>query len=329
MSLLEKLTNRAQRIYPRILLPESSDQRVLEAAFALSFQKIAKIVLLGNENKLDKKTQNEDHNLEFINPDDDKLKHKYAKTLFENRKHKGLDLDESLDLVNDHNVFAMLALKRGEVDGIVTGAITHSQKVLSNALSIIGVANNCKLVSSFFLMIFDSKHEKYGKELIFSDCAMNVNPDADELAEIAVSAYTSARNYFGTKPKVAMLSFSSNKNTKYSHVEKVDIATNIVKNKHPNIDIIGNIQLDAALDSDVLHTKSPEATFITPANVLIFPNLDSGNIGYKLVQRFSGAQAIGPILQGLAKPVNDLSRGCTIQEIIKTVIITANQCKIN
>ena len=330
MALLEKLTNRAQKIYPRILLPESTDLRVIQAALSLSTEKIAKIVLLGNEDQicsqLELSEKSKRHGLEFIDPNDEKLRNDYAKTLFERRKHKGLELNESLDLVNDPTVFAMLALHRDEVDGLVTGAITPSQKVLGQALRIIGVSNNSKLVSSFFLMIFDHNHQKYGENIIFSDCAMNIDPTVEELAEIAQSAFKSAKD-LDIKPKIAMLSFSTNRSTQHSQVEKVRLATSICKTKLPDVDIIGNIQLDAALESKVLQIKYPKTTFVPPANVLIFPNLDAANIGYKLVQRFSGAKAIGPILQGMAKPVNDLSRGCSVDEIFNTVVITANQCK--
>ena len=330
MALLEKLTKRAQKIYPRILLPESTDQRVIQAALSLSTQKIAKIILLGNKDEicsqLNQSSKNKKHDLEFIDPKDEKLKNDYAKTLCERRKHKGLEINESLDLVNNPNVFAMLALQRGEVDGVVTGAITPSQQVLGNALRIIGVSNNTKLVSSFFLMMFDQNHHNYGQNMIFSDCAMNIDPTTEELAEIAQSAFKSAKS-LDIKPKIAMLSFSTNRSTQYSQVEKVRLATSICETKLPDVDIVGNIQLDAALESKVLQTKYPESTFEPPANILIFPNLDAANIGYKLVQRFSGAKAIGPILQGMAKPVNDLSRGCSIDEIFNTVVITANQCK--
>ena len=330
MALLEKLTNRAKKIYPRILLPESTDLRVIQAALSLSTEKIAKIVLLGNEDQicsqLELSEESKRHDLEFIDPKDEKLRNDYAKTLFERRKHKGLELNESLDLVNDPTVFAMLALQRDEVDGVVTGAITPSQKVLGHALRIIGVSNKSKLVSSFFLMMFDKNLQNYGQNIIFSDCAMNIDPTVEELAEIAQSAFKSAKD-LGIKPKIAMLSFSTNRNTKHSQVEKVRLATSICKTKLPDVDIVGNIQLDAALDNKVLQIKYPEATFVPPANVLIFPNLDAANIGYKLVQRFSGAKAIGPILQGMAKPVNDLSRGCSVDEIFNTVVITANQCK--
>jgi len=181
-------------------------------------------------------------------------------------------------------------------------------------------------VSSFFLMVFDENHQKYGKEILFSDCAMNVNPSAEELAEIATSTIKSANELLGMTPKVAMLSFSTNRSAEFEQVEKVRLATSICQKKALDAEIIGNIQLDAALDDAVLSLKYPETSFIAPANVLIFPTLDAGNIGYKLVQRFSGAEAVGPILQGLAKPVNDLSRGCSVKEIVNTVVITANQC---
>ena len=330
--LLNKLTKKAQNKFTRILLPESNDERVLQAAINVSKKKIAQIILLGDKTKttqqLDKLNIAPNVGLKYLDPKDKQLNNIYAEILYKKRKHKGMSLVDAKVMLDDDTVFAMLALENGDVDGVVTGAITPSQTVLSNALRIIGVADNSKLVSSFFLMLFDAKHRIYGGEMIFSDCAMNVSPDADELAGIAKSAYKSANNYFDVKPKIAMLSFSTNKVTKHTQVEKVSTATSILRKMLPEVDIIGNVQLDAALDSNVLKTKSPKANFIPPANILIFPNLDSANIGYKLVQRFSGAQAIGPILQGLAKPVNDLSRGCTVEEIVNTVVITANQCDL-
>jgi phosphate acetyltransferase len=330
--LLNKLTKKAQNKFTRILLPESNDERVLQAAINVSKKKIAQIILLGDKTKttqqLDKLNIAPNVGLKYLDPKDKQLNNIYAEILYKKRKHKGMSLVDAKVMLDDDTVFAMLALENGDVDGVVTGAITPSQTVLSNALRIIGVADNSKLVSSFFLMLFDAKHRIYGGEMIFSDCAMNVSPDADELAGIAKSAYKSANNYFDVKPKIAMLSFSTNKVTKHTQVEKVSTATSILRKMLPEVDIIGNVQLDAALDSNVLKTKSPQANFIPPANILIFPNLDSANIGYMLVQRFSGAQAIGPILQGLAKPVNDLSRGCTVEEIVNTVVITANQCDL-
>ncbi len=319
MVLLEDLSIKAKAKFPRILLPESSDSRILEAAQKLASQKIAQIVLFDT---------NADTALgiEIINRENEDLKAEYAQTLFERRKHKGITLEVALEMLSNPSIFAMIALCRGDVDGVVTGAITPSQEVLSNALRIIGISKGRKLVSSLFLMTFDQNHKMYGENMIFSDCAMNINPNSKELAEIANSAYETAKLFLEEEPKLAMLSFSTNQSAKHSEVDKVKDATDVLKSKLPNAQIIGNIQLDAALDQEVLKIKYPEALFTPPANVLIFPNLDSANIGYKLVQRFSGAKAIGPILQGLEKPVNDLSRGCSVDEIINTVVITANQC---
>lgn len=320
MSLLHNLTNKAIAKFPRILLPESADSRIIQAAEIISRKKIAQVILLGSNT-------NPPSGIEYINIDDEDLKMEYANSLYERRKHKGLDLIEALELVSNPSVFAMVALLRGDVDGVVSGAITPSQEVLSNALRIIGVSEGSQLVSSLFLMVFDENHKSYGENIIFSDCAMNIDPSSEELVEIAKSAHKTAESFLEDQPKLAMLSFSTNQSAKHAQVDKVRLATEALRDELPKADIVGNIQLDAALDKNVLKIKYPEASFIPPANVLVFPNLDAANIGYKLVQRFSGARAIGPILQGLAKPVNDLSRGCSVDEIVDTVVITANQTK--
>jgi len=330
MTILNDLKRRAKLNCPRILLPESSDIRVIEAAVSIAEQGLAKVVLLGNMSSLEQsinKCGGEKLDIAYLDPMDSSLLSEYTQLLFQKRKHTGLSLNEASNLVQQDCVFSMLALESNAVDGIVTGAITPSQQVLSNALRIVGVAKGATLVSSFFLMLFDDNHQQFGKEMLFSDCAMNIDPSAQELAEIAQSTIESANELLGITPKVAMLSFSTNKSAEFKQVEKVSLATNICQEKGLNAEIVGNIQLDAALDNKVLSLKYPEASFVAPANVLIFPTLDAGNIGYKLVQRFSGAEAVGPILQGLAKPVNDLSRGCSVEEIVNTVIITANQCQ--
>lgn len=320
MSILHNLTNKAIAKFPRILLPESADPRIIQAAEIISRKKIAQVILLGSNT-------NPSSGIEYINIDDEDLKMEYANSLYERRKHKELDLIEALELVSNPSVFAMVALLRGDVDGVVSGAITPSQEVLSNALRIIGVSEGSQLVSSLFLMVFDENHKSYGENIIFSDCAMNIDPSSEELVEIAKSAYKTAESFLEDQPKLAMLSFSTNQSAKHAQVDKVRLATEALRDELPKADIVGNIQLDAALDKNVLKIKYPETSFIPPANVLVFPNLDAANIGYKLVQRFSGARAIGPILQGLAKPVNDLSRGCSVDEIVDTVVITANQTK--
>ena len=319
MALLDDLTSKAKSKYPRILLPESTDSRIIAAAKSIKDQKIAQIVLFDEESA-------SSLGLESINPKNEDLKAQYAQTLFELRKHKGVTVESALEMLSNKSVFAMMALQRGDVDGVVTGAITPSQEVLSNALRIVGVAEGSKLVSSLFLMVFDDNHSMYGGNLIFSDCAMNISPNSEELAEIAKSAYETAQSFLTESPKLAMLSFSTNQSAKHAEVDKVREATELLRSSLPGINVIGNVQLDAALDPNVLKIKDPDSSFLPPANVFIFPNLDAGNIGYKLVQRFSGARAIGPILQGLSKPVNDLSRGCSVDEIINTVVVTVNQC---
>ena len=330
MALLDDLKHRAQAKCPRILLPESSDKRVIEAAVSAAKQGVATVVLLGDKKALIRSVEEFDKSgdlgIDFLDPKDENLQTQYTELLHQKRKHTGLNLNEARELVQQDCVFAMLALEVNNVDGVVTGAITPSQQVLSNALRIIGVAEGVKLVSSFFLMVFDENHQRYGKEILFSDCAMNVDPSAEELAEIAASTIQSANELLGMTPKVAMLSFSTSRGAQYEQVKKVELATAICRERVLDAEIVGNVQLDAALDSTVLDLKYPQTSFVAPANVLIFPTLDAGNIGYKLVQRFSGAEAVGPILQGLAKPVNDLSRGCSVDEIVNTIVVTANQC---
>jgi phosphate acetyltransferase len=320
MALLDDLASKAKTKYPRILLPEWTDSRITEAAKSIKDQKIAQIVLFDEDTA-------SSLGVESINLKNEDLKTEYAQTLFELRKHKGVTFESALEMLSNSSVFAMVALQRGDVDGVVTGAITPSQEVLSNALRIVGVAEGSNLVSSLFLMVFDDDHKRYGENLIFSDCAMNISPNSEELAEIAQSAYETADSFLSESPNLAMLSFSTNQSANHAEVDKVRVATELLKSKLPDVNIIGNVQLDAALDANVLQIKDPDSSFLPPANVFIFPNLDAGNIGYKLVQRFSGARAIGPILQGLSKPVNDLSRGCSVDEIINTVVVTANQCK--
>jgi len=320
MALLEELVNKAKTKKSRILLPESTDSRVVEAARLVSSQKLAQIVVFDEDVA-------SSLGVDAINLKNEDLRLEYAQTLFELRKHKGVTLESALEMLSSPSVCAMIALQRGEVDGVVTGAITPSQDVLSSALRIVGVSEHSSLVSSLFLMVFDEHHKRYGENLIFTDCAMNISPSSDELAEIAFSAYQTAQSFLTDDPKLAMLSFSTNQSAKHGEVDKVREATEIVKSRLPNAQVIGNVQLDAALDSGVLKIKDPEASFSPPANVFVFPNLDAGNIGYKLVQRFSSARAIGPILQGLSKPVNDLSRGCSVDEIVNTVVVTVNQVR--
>jgi phosphate acetyltransferase len=331
MTILQNLTAKAKQKKVRILLPESSDERILQAAVRLSNSNTVNVTLLGNDKAISKKidsiNSSDSHSINIIDSDNIELQQKYSKLLWRKRKNKGLELSEAKELVKDKTVFSMLLLEDSQVDGVVTGAITPSRSVLSNSLKIIGATKGVDLVSSFFIMVFDDNHQQFGKEIIFSDCAMNINPNSKELASIAIATSKTTKNLLGIEPKIAMLSFATHDSNNDEMVAKVKEATEYCKEELKNVEIVGNVQLDAALDIQVLKIKHPGSSFIPPANVLIFPNLDSGNIGYKLVQRFANAKAIGPILQGLAKPVNDLSRGCSVEEIVNTVIVTANQCE--
>ena len=320
MALLEDLANKAKTKNSRILLPESTAPRVIEASRFISDQNLAQIVLFDEDAA-------SSLGVESINLKNEDLRLEYAQTLFELRKHKGVSFEAALEMLSSPSVCAMIALHRSEVDGVVTGAITPSQEVLSSALRIIGVSENSNLVSSLFLMVFDEDHKRHGENLIFTDCAMNISPNSDELAEIAFSAYETAQSFLDEEPKLAMLSFSTNQSAKHSEVDKVRQATEMVRSRLPNAQIIGNVQLDAALDSEVLKIKDPGSSFSAPANVFVFPNLNAGNIGYKLVQRFSGAKAVGPILQGLSKPGTDLSIGCSVEEIVVRFVLTAIQAR--
>lgn len=330
MTLLETLSSKAKQKNARILLPESEDERVIQAAIEASKRDIAKIFLLGNEELMRTKIGNlvggEGCSIEFVDAENKELRDKYSKIFWMKRRDKGLGLPEAIELIKDRTVFSMMMLDDGVIDGVVTGAVTPSKSVLSNALKILGPADGVDLVSSFFIMSFDEHHQQFGKEIVFADCAMNVDPDYKELAAIAISTSCSAKKLLGIEPKIAMLSFATNDSNKHHLVEKVKKATAHFKSQVKDTEVVGNIQLDAAMDSYVLKIKHPNSNFTPPANVLIFPNLDSGNIGYKLVQRFANAEAIGPILQGLSKPVNDLSRGCSVEEIINTITVTVNQC---
>ncbi|MDC3216724.1 phosphate acyltransferase, partial [Candidatus Pseudothioglobus singularis] len=232
MALLDDLTSKAKSKYPRILLPESTDSRIIAAAKSIKDQKIAQIVLFDEESAYTL-------GLESINPKNEDLKAQYAQTLFELRKHKGVTVESALEMLSNKSVFAMMALQRGDVDGVVTGAITPSQEVLSNALRIVGVAEGSKLVSSLFLMVFDDNHSMYGGNLIFSDCAMNINPNSEELAEIAKSAYETAQSFLTQSPKLAMLSFSTNQSAKHAEVDKVREATELLRSSLPGINVIG------------------------------------------------------------------------------------------
>lgn len=309
----------------RILLPESHDRRILKAAIESDKSQNVEIILLGDKQQIQKNLSEINHNkptnIKIVSPDDVERKEHYVDVLWNKRKHKGLDKKTAEKQLNEALTYALLMLETDDADAVVVGADTSSQDVVRGALQIIGMQDSCQLVSSFFLMVFDDT--RYSQEMLFADCAMNINPDAKQLAQIAHTSIKSAEMLLEEEPKVAFLSFSTNGSADHELVSKVRFATQLTKEQFPNYQIVGDIQVDAALSKSVIDIKYANAEFTPPANVLIFPSLEAANIGYKLVQRFTNAKAIGPILQGLNKPVNDLSRGCSVEDIIDTIAVTS------
>ena len=309
--LIQDIIAQAKKLNKKIVFAET-DSRVLEAALYLKQNNIVQPIIIGNKDEVTKLNSNYNE-LNFVKPSN-----KYANIIHENRRGK-IDIKESELLILQPNYFATCMLYNGEVDGMVCGATYASAETFRPALQIIKTKESTT-ASTYFLMIIKEK------PYIFADCALNINPGVKELAEIAISSADSAKHYLNN-PKVAMLSFSTNNSATHEFTEKVRHATHIVKEKRPDINVDGEMQLDVAIVKEIAESKFSDSKIKGDANVLIFPDLNSGNIGYKLVERFAGALAIGPISQGLNKPVNDLSRGCSVEDIIIVSAITAIQSK--
>ena len=329
MDLIESLVARAKATKQRIVLPESLEERTLTAADRCLKDELADIVLIGNSDEIHSLAEklglkNIDKAI-IIDPATSEKTEEYAQLLYELRKKKGMTLEEARTKVMNPLYFGCLVIKSGDADGQISGALSTTGDTLRPALQIIKCAPGISCVSGAMLLLTHA--EQYGNNgvVVMGDVAVTPMPDANQLAQIAVCTARTARALADMEPKVAMLSFSTKGSAKHEVVDKVVEATRIAKELDPSLQIDGELQLDAALDSVVAKKKAPESTVAGQANVLIVPNLEVGNIGYKLVQRLGNAQAIGPILQGIARPVNDLSRGCSVDDIYKMVAITANQ----
>lgn len=330
MNLLEQMLNQAKQIKKTIVLPEGKDQRTIDAALELHKEGIVNIVVLINESDINSGiTQLQNEGISVVVVERSENLSKYSSLLFELRKAKGMTVELANKTVLNTVYFGVLMVKAKDADGMVAGAITSTGDVLRPALQIIKTAPNVKLVSTMFLM--DVPNNGNGLEGIyaFSDCGLVVNPNAEEMAEIAIQSAKSFNYFAKTEPRIAMLSFSTLGSGKGEVIDKVIAATKSVKSRFPNLKVEGELQLDAAIVPSVAKQKAPSSNVAGRANVLIFPDLQSGNIGYKLVQRLANADAFGPITQGLGSPVNDLSRGCTYQDIIAVVAITAIQAQSN
>ena len=329
MEFIEKIKDRVKGKHKKIVLPESDDIRVLEAASIIKKEAFVEIVLVGKENEIENLAK--DNNIDIsgvtiINPDTFSEREKLINDYYELRKHKGISLDEAKNtILNDYVYFANMLVKDGYADGVVSGAKHSTADTLRPALQIIKTSKDTKVASSFFLM--DVPNCEYGSNglFVYSDCGMIQNPTSEELVEIAKESADTFLLLVGEKPNVAFLSHSTFGSSKCSDVDKVVKAVKLAKEKYPDINLDGELQFDAAIVPSVAKSKAPNSKVAGKANVLIFPDLDAGNIGYKITERLARAKAYGPITQGLAKPVNDLSRGCNANDIVGVVAITALQ----
>ena len=329
MNIIDRLKQRAKENKKTIVLPETMDIRVLEAAEIVLKEEIANIILVGDPKEI--KEQNPNLNLDnarIINPNTDELTEKFINDLYELRKEKGLTKEQAKELLlTDNMYYACMLVKEGLADGAVSGACHSTANTLRPALQILKTKKDVDLVSAFFLMVVPNCEYGSNGTFIFADSGLVQNPNPQELATIAKTSADSFELLVEKQPLIAMLSHSTKGSAHHADVDKVISATNIAKEKYKDYMIDGELQLDAAIVPEVAKSKAPDSKVAGSANVLIFPDLDAGNIGYKLVQRLAKAQAYGPITQGIAKPVNDLSRGCSKEDIVGVVAITAVQAK--
>ena len=330
MSVLDSIKEKAKADVKHILLPEGSEERTVQAARIITDEKIAKVTLLGDEEEIKKVAEKFNVclcGIDIINPLTDPNFEHYANGFYELRKAKGMTPEKARETIKNTLFYACMMIKEGKADGMVSGAINTTGNTLRPGLQIIKMAKGINTISSCFIMEIPNKEYGDNGLMLFGDCAININPNPDELASIAIATANTAKTLLGMDPKVAMLSFSTKGSAKHENVDKVTAALAKVKELAPDLDVDGELQADAAMVPKVAALKAPGSKVAGHANVLIFPDLQAGNIGYKLVQRLAGAEAVGPVSQGFAKPINDLSRGCSIADIVSVVAITAVQAQ--
>lgn len=332
MDFVKELESKAAKAGKKIVLCEGEDKRVVEAAAKIVKEGIAKIVLVGNEAECKKVAPNVDlSGIELVDPETSPKTAEYAKILYECRKAKGMTEEEAAKQAKDRTMFGALMLKAGDVDGYVSGACHSTANTLRPGLQVIKTAPGISTVSSSFIMVVPEGKNKYIPEgvALFGDCAINIEPSSEQLADIAVATAETAKKIAGVEPRVAMLSFSTkgsgNDDKFLKSVPKVQEAVKLAAEKAPSLALDGEFQFDAAIAPEVGELKAPGSKVAGHANVFIFPNINAGNIGYKIAQRMGGWMAIGPVCQGFAKPLNDLSRGCNVDDIVATVAVTALQ----
>ncbi|MDW3223237.1 MAG: phosphate acetyltransferase [Paracoccaceae bacterium] len=331
MNVLRDLTRRAAARPAHIVMSEGHDPRVVAGAIAAVKTGTARITLLGARDtvaaQLVAAGATESPTLKIEDPAHSTLTKEFAEAYFALRKHKGVSHEVAETQAHDPLVFAAMMVRLGYADGTVGGAVATTGDTVRAALQVIGKAEEAPLVSSFFLMALPENHPSGRDGMIFGDCGLVIEPTSEELAAIAVASAASCRQLLEVEPRVALLSFSTMGSARHANVNKVSDAAALLKANHPDLKADGELQFDAAFSPEVAATKAKGSTVAGHANVMIFPNLDAGNIGYKIAQRIGGAEAIGPVLQGLAKPANDLSRGCVAQDVTNMIAVTVLQAK--
>jgi len=330
MSFIETIKEKAKQQLKTIVLPEGSDIRTIKAASMVLQQGYANLIILGNKSKIEEMAKNNNLDISkatIINPIESEKYETYVQKFYELRKAKGMTIEKARETLKDETYFGMMMVKNGDSDGLVSGACHSTSDTLRPALQILKTKPGTKLVSAFFVMVVPNC--EYGENgiFIFSDSGLNEYPDADALSEIAISSASSFKQLVGAEPKVAMLSYSTYGSAHSPLTDKVVEASKLLKQKAPDLICDGELQLDAAIIPEIAASKAPGSPVQGKANTLIFPDLDAGNIGYKLVQRLAKAEAYGPLCQGIAKPVNDLSRGCSAEDIAGVIAITAVQAQ--
>jgi phosphate acetyltransferase len=329
MSVFNRVLDAAKRTKRRVVLPESLDERVLRAASIAHKLGIADPILLGATSELDALAEElgiSIDGIEIVNPDKTERRSDYLNALIKKREHRGMTSEKADVALHDPVTFACMMVSEGQADACVAGAATATAMVVRCAMHYVGKHPDESLVSSCFVMLLKPEHP-VSDAMVIGDCALVIDPDAEQLAGIAISTAETAKQLLQIEPEIAMLSFSTAGSARHAAVTKVSQATQLVREKRSDWRVVGEVQLDAAVIPQILAKKSPEQASDSPCNILIFPTLDAGNIGYKLIERFGGAQAIGPILQGLNKPVNDLSRGCSTDDIVNIIAVSAAQVK--